>query len=124
MNLIENAIKYGNEGGNVWITYEKMETQYQLCVSDDGIGISREDLPKIFERFYRADKAGDRSGSGFGSWTFHCEMDHRTSRRGDLCGKQPGKRNKNNREPVLTCSEESGIPFRQRILKYYREYKN
>ena len=66
MNLIENAIKYGNEGSNVWITYEKMETQYQLCVSDDGIGISREDLPKIFERFYRADKAGDRSGSGLG----------------------------------------------------------
>ncbi len=66
VNLIENAIKYGNEGGNIWITLEKKETQDKLCIKDDGIGISEEDLPKIFERFYRADKARDRKGSGLG----------------------------------------------------------
>ena len=64
VNLIENAVKYGRENGNTWITLEKAETQ--LCIRDDGIGISEEDLPKIFERFYRADKARDRNGSGLG----------------------------------------------------------
>ena len=66
VNLIENAIKYGNKEGNIWVTLEKTETQHKLCVKDDGIGISEEDLPKIFERFYRADKARDRNGSGLG----------------------------------------------------------
>ena len=66
VNLIENAIKYGRQEGNIWITLEKEETQNKLCVKDDGIGISEEDLPKIFERFYRADKARDRNGSGLG----------------------------------------------------------
>ena len=66
VNLIENAIKYGNQDGNIWITLEKNENQFKLCVKDDGIGISEEDLPKIFERFYRADKARDRNGSGLG----------------------------------------------------------
>lgn len=66
VNLIENAIKYGNIEGNIWITLEKTQTQCSLCVKDDGIGISNENLPKIFERFYRADKARDRNGSGLG----------------------------------------------------------
>lgn len=66
VNLIENAIKYGNQEGNIWITIEKTGTQCGLCIKDDGIGISKEDLPKIFERFYRADKARDRNGSGLG----------------------------------------------------------
>lgn len=66
VNLIENAIKYGKEEGNVWISFEKKESRYRLSIKDDGIGISEEDLPKIFERFYRADKARDRNGSGLG----------------------------------------------------------
>lgn len=66
VNLVENAIKYGNEGGNIRITSSDDETHYSLCVEDDGIGISEENLPKIFERFYRADKARDRTGSGLG----------------------------------------------------------
>lgn len=66
VNLVENAIKYGNEGGNIRITSSDDEAHYSLCVEDDGIGISEDDLPKIFERFYRADKARDRTGSGLG----------------------------------------------------------
>lgn len=66
VNLIENSIKYGNVGGNIWITSENSENRYKLCIKDDGIGISEEDLPKIFERFYRSDKARDRNGSGLG----------------------------------------------------------
>lgn len=66
VNLLENAIKYGNEGGNVWLTAETRENDLLLCIEDDGIGISEEDQPEIFERFYRADKARDRNGSGLG----------------------------------------------------------
>ena len=66
VNLVENAIKYGNEKGNVWLTVEDKENGFALGIRDDGIGISKEDLPKIFERFYRADKARDRKGSGLG----------------------------------------------------------
>lgn len=66
MNLLENAIKYGKENGNIWLTMEHRDEKLALCVRDDGIGISDEDLPKIFERFYRADKARNRSGSGLG----------------------------------------------------------
>ena len=66
VNLLENAIKYGNENGNIWVTLEKTGDGLALCVADDGIGISEEDLPQIFERFYRADKARDRKGSGLG----------------------------------------------------------
>lgn len=66
VNLIENAIKYGGENGNIWISIEEKDSKSMLCIRDDGIGIGNEDLPKIFERFYRADKARDRNGSGLG----------------------------------------------------------
>ncbi len=66
VNLIENAIKYGRENGNIWISIEEKDSKSMLCIRDDGIGISKDDLPKIFERFYRADKARDRNGSGLG----------------------------------------------------------
>lgn len=66
VNLMENAVKYGNENGNVRLTAEADKEETLIRVSDDGIGIGREDLPHIFERFYRADKARDRNGSGLG----------------------------------------------------------
>lgn len=66
VNLIGNAVKYGKEGGNVWIDAKTEGDDLFLTVADDGIGISEEDLPHIFDRFYRADAARDRSGSGLG----------------------------------------------------------
>ncbi len=66
VNLIENAIKYGKNQGNVWITMEEKEGDATLLIKDDGMGIAEEDLQHIFDRFYRADKARDRSGSGLG----------------------------------------------------------
>lgn len=67
-NLGENGIKYAKEGGNLWLTLEKSETEVILQVEDDGIGIPPEDMPHIFERFYRVDKArsSDKGGAGLG----------------------------------------------------------
>jgi len=66
MNLIENALKYGKEGGYVRIALTEKENEAEVRVEDNGIGISGEDLPHVFERFYRADRSRDRSGTGLG----------------------------------------------------------
>ena len=66
LNLIENAIKYGKAGGRVDVFVKQENNLAEIRVSDDGAGIGPEDLPHIFERFYRADKSRDRNGSGLG----------------------------------------------------------
>ncbi|MCL2671902.1 MAG: HAMP domain-containing histidine kinase [Clostridiales bacterium] len=66
LNLVENAIKYGKPGGQVWVRADSTDAGVRIVVSDDGVGIAPADLPHIFERFYRADTSRDRSGSGLG----------------------------------------------------------
>ncbi|TCW34283.1 signal transduction histidine kinase [Thermohydrogenium kirishiense] len=68
INLLANANKYTGEGGNVKIKLYKEEKYAVLIVSDDGIGIPKEDLPFIYERFYRSEKSRNREygGSGLG----------------------------------------------------------
>ena len=65
-NLTENAIKYNRPGGFVRITVEKEDALAILKVEDNGIGIPEEDLPRIFDRFYRVDKARSRAAGGTG----------------------------------------------------------
>lgn len=65
-NLLDNAVKYSNKNGEVRLGAEYRGGAIALSVSDDGIGISAEDLPRIFERFYRADKARSRELGGTG----------------------------------------------------------
>lgn len=66
LNLIENAIKYSNEEGNVKI-HLKLENKYFIFeVEDDGVGIPKSDIPRIFERFYRVDKSRSTRGTGLG----------------------------------------------------------
>jgi signal transduction histidine kinase len=68
VNLLANAIKYTPSGGEVRISLGKLEDQAKIVVSDNGPGIPAEDLPHIFERFYRGEKSRTRSrdGKGFG----------------------------------------------------------
>jgi len=56
-NLLDNAVKYSPEHGEIRLTARQRDEEIVLSVRDSGIGIGREDLPRIFERFYRADKA-------------------------------------------------------------------
>jgi two-component system phosphate regulon sensor histidine kinase PhoR len=71
-NLIENAIKYTGSGKNVYVTAEKVigedaeDKQVIICVRDEGIGISDENIPRLFERFYRVEKSRSRNVGGTG----------------------------------------------------------
>jgi len=65
-NVIENAIKYTPQGGIIRLRLEKNETMAVIMVEDTGIGIPAEDLPRIFDRFYRVDKSRSRELGGTG----------------------------------------------------------
>jgi PAS domain S-box len=65
-NLMNNAIKYSPEGGTITVSLEESSTQMILKISDEGVGIPKKDLPKIFDRFYRVDKARNREQGGTG----------------------------------------------------------
>jgi two-component system phosphate regulon sensor histidine kinase PhoR len=65
-NLISNSIKYGKEGGATDIYFHDLDDQFLVEISDNGPGISKEHLPRLFERFYRADKSRNRKINGTG----------------------------------------------------------
>jgi len=65
-NLLSNALKYTPQGGHVEVSIKTDRDRVMLRVKDNGIGISPEDLPNIFERFYRADKSRNRQTGGLG----------------------------------------------------------
>lgn len=70
MNLLNNAISYGKENGHIWVRlsqYGKEDAPIEGSVTDDGIGINEQDLPRIWERFYQADRSRtDNESSGLG----------------------------------------------------------
>ena len=66
MNLVANAINYSPEGSRVDIAVEAMADSYKLRVKDNGIGIAEKEVSRIFERFYRVDKARSRNSGGTG----------------------------------------------------------
>lgn len=65
-NLLQNAVTYGKEGGHIWMKLTVEESWAVLRVRDDGIGISPEQLPKIWDRFFQADPSRSGASSGLG----------------------------------------------------------
>lgn len=65
-NIMNNAIKYSPDGGQIIVTMNTTETQLIISISDQGLGIPKKDLPLIFDRFYRVDKARSRAQGGTG----------------------------------------------------------
>ena len=66
VNLLDNAISYSNPAGTVWLTAWKSDREVHIDVRDEGIGIAPEHVSRIFERFYRTDRARDRASGGTG----------------------------------------------------------
>ncbi|MEA4988410.1 MAG: ATP-binding protein [Anaerovorax sp.] len=66
LNLIENAVKYSHENGKIKIDVQKSEEMINIMVEDNGIGIAKEHLPRLFERFYRVDKSRSQKVGGTG----------------------------------------------------------
>ena len=66
INIIDNSIKYSHEGQTVQIALESGDDNVTVSVTDRGRGISEEDIPRVFERFYRADKSRTRKENGTG----------------------------------------------------------
>ncbi|WP_346896502.1 HAMP domain-containing sensor histidine kinase [Clostridium sp. UBA7503] len=65
-DILENAVKYTRENGTINITIQSYEMFVRIDIQDNGIGISEEELPKIFSRFYRGKNVGDSEGIGIG----------------------------------------------------------
>ncbi|KAA1296876.1 MAG: sensor histidine kinase, partial [SAR202 cluster bacterium] len=65
-NLLVNSINYGNDGGHTRVKFFDMGDKVLIEVSDDGIGIKKKDLMRIYERFYRVDKSRSRNAGGSG----------------------------------------------------------
>ena len=91
VNLIDNAIKYSKESGRINVRLSETDRCVVITVEDDGIGIPKEDIERVFERFYRVDKAHSRElgGTGLGlSIAKHIVLAHK----GEICiDSEPGK---------------------------------
>lgn len=77
-NLCENAVKFSRDGGIYRITIKEIGDKVSVSVFDEGVGISKEDLPNVFDRFYKSDKSRglDRTGVGLGLYIVKTIMDN------------------------------------------------
>jgi two-component system phosphate regulon sensor histidine kinase PhoR len=66
INLVHNAVKFTPEGGEIVVSAELADGMLQVSIRDTGVGVTAEELPRIFERFYKSDAARRSPGSGLG----------------------------------------------------------
>lgn len=72
-NIVENAVKFTNEGGYISFTLADSIDRACLSIENSGMGISAEDLPRVFDRFYKTDKSRSRDKNGLGLGLFLCK---------------------------------------------------
>jgi two-component system sensor histidine kinase VicK len=72
INLLSNAVKYSKKGSPVTVAYTVDDHQVTVSIKDTGVGISEQEIEKIFERFYRSNSAKDQHISGFGIGLYLC----------------------------------------------------
>ncbi|HXO94913.1 MAG TPA: ATP-binding protein, partial [Candidatus Acidoferrum sp.] len=91
-NLLDNALRFTREGGSIRVAVSKHNSDFEVNVSDNGYGIAAEHLPRVFDRFYRAESSRSSDGAGLGlalvksivelhggSATIHSEAGHGTT---------------------------------------------
>lgn len=66
LNLTQNAIKFSHVGGTITISLQKRNGMVQAQITDNGVGISSDEIPQVFDRFYKGDRSHGRSGNGLG----------------------------------------------------------
>jgi signal transduction histidine kinase len=66
VNLLSNAMRYTSEGGSVTVRVERDRRNVLLSVQDTGMGIAKEDIPRVFARFWRSDASRERAAGGLG----------------------------------------------------------
>ena len=71
-NILNNAIKYSPDGGKITVTMKTTDDQMILSISDQGLGIPKQDLPRIFDRFYRDGSCQKSCPRWYGSRTSNC----------------------------------------------------
>lgn len=72
-NLVDNAIRYNQEGGYVRVILAKEKNQVCFSVEDNGIGIPKEEQERIFERFYQVDKSHSQKNRRYRTGAFYCK---------------------------------------------------
>jgi signal transduction histidine kinase len=66
LNLLSNAVKYNRDDGKVWISFDEQNDLMGVSIRDEGCGVRRDELPRIFDKFYRAAGSGQVKGAGLG----------------------------------------------------------
>lgn len=66
INLLDNSVKYGNDEGKTKVSFFDMDENILIEVTDNGIGVAQQDIPRLFERFFRIDKSRSREQGGTG----------------------------------------------------------
>jgi heavy metal sensor kinase len=90
-NLLANAIQYNREAGRVVLTIDREGSETVVTVADTGVGIAAEDQPRVFERFFRADKARSREAGGSGLGLAICQSIVEAHRGSITFTSQPGR---------------------------------
>ena len=112
VNLLTNSICYGREGGQTRVRFRDMLDKILIEVEDSGVGIAKEDIPRVFERFYRTDKGRSREHGGTGAGAGDRQTYRRSARRAYHAAQRSGRG-----QHLLLHAQEGG-PERNQVNQF------